>query len=85
MASLNPYLKAVYGALTGALVAFGSALSTALADHGASFASISDGQWITAVVAALVALPAVGGAVYGVTNKPKESTEPTDDFEEVEI
>ena len=77
--SISPYAKAVYGAIVGSLVAFLGALSTALADPGTSFGSISDGQWVIAIVAGLGALPIVGGTVYQITNKPAVKTDPTDD------
>lgn len=85
MNKFSPYAKAVYGAIVSALVAFGGALSTALADSGASFASITDGQWVTAIVAGLGALPIVGATVYAATNKPKETPEPEDTFTETEL
>lgn len=54
----STYAKAVIGAL----IAFLTALGTALTDGG-----ISPSEWIAAVVAALVAL----SAVYAIPNKPK--------------
>jgi len=81
---LSPYAKAVYGAVVSALVAFLGALSTALADPGTAFSTLTDGQWVTAIVAGLGALPLVGGTVYAVTNKPKVE-QPEDRFHEVEL
>jgi hypothetical protein len=84
--SISPFAKAVYGAIVGALVAFLGTLSGALADPGTTFESITDGQWVAAVVAALGALPLVGGTVYQVTNRPVVDDTPQDDeFEEVEL
>lgn len=77
--NVSPYAKAVYGAIVGALVAFLGALSTALADPGTTFGSVTDGQWITAIVAGLGALPIVGGTVYQITNKPVVNNNPEDD------
>lgn len=77
--NVSPYAKAVYGAIVGALVAFLGALSTALADPGTTFGSISDGQWVTAVVAGLGALPIIGGTVYQITNRPASTDTPEDD------
>lgn len=52
-----PYAKAIIGAL----VAFLTAIITALEDDG-----ISAAEWVTAVVALLIA----GGAIFSVPNKP---------------
>lgn len=67
--NLGPYAKAVYGALTAAGLGFFGALATALSADGASLGSLTDGQWMTAIVAALSALPLVGGTVYAATNQ----------------
>lgn len=80
----SPFAKAVYGAIVSGAVAFLGALSTALADPGTAFSTLTDGQWVTAIVAGLGALPIVGGTVYAVTNKPVR-TEPDDTFQEVEL
>ena len=52
--------KAVYGALIAAL----SGLATVLVGS-ASVGQVTAGQWVTIVLAALVA----GGGVYGITNR----------------
>jgi|SoiMetStandDraft_2_1073263.scaffolds.fasta_scaffold1360580_1 hypothetical protein len=51
-------------ALLAALISFLGAVSTALIDDK-SLAELTDGQWVTAILAGLVAL----GAVYGVPNR----------------
>jgi len=66
----GPYAKAIYGAVVAAALAFFGSLATALSADGISFGDLTDGQWVTAAVAALGALPIVGGTVYAVTNRP---------------
>lgn len=53
--------KAIFAALVAGL---GSLAAVMVGDVG--FANVSDGQWVTIVLAALVA----GGGVYGIPNKP---------------
>ena len=62
MIRIAPYAKAV----TAALVAFLTALATALDDS-----SISAREWVTALIALLVA----GGAVFTVRNRQPETGE----------
>lgn len=54
--------KAVFA---GVLAFLGSIATVLVGDAG--FSDVTDGQWVTAAVAALVAF----GAVFGVTNGPK--------------
>jgi len=61
MAAIAPYYKAV----AAALIAFLSAIAT-----GLSNGHLSAQEWITAVIAFLVA----GGAVFSVPNKPGKAT-----------
>jgi hypothetical protein len=61
MENIAPYYKAV----TGALIAFLSAIAAALAQDG-----ISGQEWITAAIAFLVGL----GAVFAIPNIPKTDT-----------
>lgn len=81
---IGPYAKAVYGALTAAGLGFFGALATALSADGASLSSLTDGQWMTAIVAALSALPLVGGTVYAATNQtvPVKNVEEPEQVEE---
>lgn len=51
--------KAVYAALVAGL----GSLATVLVGH-ATFATVTDGQWVTVALVALVA----GGGVYGIPN-----------------
>lgn len=85
MKKFAPYAKAVYGALVSGLVAFLGALSTALAATGTDLSSLTDGQWITAIVAGLGALPIVGSTIYATRNKEVATKEPGDHFKEVEL
>ena len=52
------------------LIAFGSSLVTARQGPNATFGSVTDGQWVAAVVSALVAIGATGGVAYAVRNPP---------------
>lgn len=61
---MSKYAKA----FIGALIAFLSALSTALVDDK-SFSDITDGQWVVAVIAFLTAF----AAVWAVPNTPPEA------------
>ena len=60
---MNPalYAKAVYAFIVAGL----GAIATVLVDN-ASIGDLTDGQWVTALLAALVA----GGGVFGIPNKP---------------
>jgi hypothetical protein len=58
------YAKAIYATI----VAFLGALVTVMVDD-AGFGDITDGQWLAAVLAGLVA----GGGVAGISNAPKGS------------
>jgi len=83
---ISPFAKAVYGAIVGALLAFIGALTAALVDPGTTLETVTAGQWLTAIGAALAALPAVGGTVYQVTNRPVNGSTPEDDeFTVVEL
>lgn len=76
---MRPYAKAVYGAVVGALLAFLGALATALTGDATSLGDLTDGQWITAVVAGLGALPLIGTTVYSVTNRGSTTTTTTEE------
>jgi hypothetical protein len=60
---IGQHLKAIYAAI----VAFLGALVTVMVDD-AGFGDITDGQWLSAVLAGLIA----GGGVYGISNRPSE-------------
>lgn len=59
---MNPalYAKAIYAFVVAGL----GAIATVLVDN-ASLGDLTDGQWVTVVLAALVA----GGGVFGISNK----------------
>lgn len=61
---MSQYAKA----FVGALIAFLTALSTALVDDK-SFNDISDGQWVVAVIALLTAF----AGVWAIPNTPPEA------------
>ncbi|MGV9868834.1 hypothetical protein [Rhodococcus koreensis] len=62
--------KAIVAGLLSALIAFGTSLTTALQGGSASFADLTDGQWLAAAVAALIAFGATGSVTYAVRNRP---------------
>jgi hypothetical protein len=66
----KPYKAIAAGALSGA-IAFLSSLVTALQGEGASFSTITDGQWVAAALAGLIAIGATGGVTYAVRNPPR--------------
>ncbi|WP_171058280.1 hypothetical protein [Modestobacter altitudinis] len=63
--------KAWAAALFSAVLAFLSSLLTALGGADTGFDSITAGQWLTAVIAALVAFGGAAGLTYYVPNKPR--------------
>jgi hypothetical protein len=63
--------KAWVAALYSAVLAFLSSLLTALGGAETGFGSITAGQWLTAVVSALVALGGAAGLTYYVPNRPR--------------
>ncbi|RJK95904.1 hypothetical protein [Vallicoccus soli] len=62
--------KAWFAAVTAALIALCSSLATALGGTDAGWDSITAGQWLTAVIAALTALGITGGGTWQIANKP---------------
>lgn len=63
--------KAWVAALYSAVLAFLSSLLTALGGAETGFASITDGQWLTSIVSALVAFGGAAGLTYYVPNRPR--------------
>jgi hypothetical protein len=68
-ARLGPYLKAIVSALVSGTIAFLSSLLTALQGEHTGFGTITDGQWVTAVLALLVAVGLNGGITHQVRNR----------------
>ena len=58
-------VASVAKALLASVIAFLGSLATALVVDDTGLGDVSDGQWVTAILAGLVAL----GAVYSVPNK----------------
>ncbi len=52
----------------GGLIAFGGALTTVMVGD-VGFAELSDGQWVSAILAGLVA----AGGIYGIPYVPRKS------------
>ena len=65
MKNLGQFAKAIYAFVVAGL----SSIATVLIND-ASLGDLTDGQWVTAVLAAIVA----GGGVYLIPNAPKERT-----------
>ena len=63
--------KAWAAALYSGVLAFLSSLLTALGGADTGFDSITAGQWLTAVVSALVPLAGAAGLTYYVPNRPR--------------
>ena len=61
--------KAWAAAGLSALLAFLSSIATALGGVETGFATITAGQWVTAVIAAIVAFGGAAGLTYAVPNK----------------
>jgi hypothetical protein len=70
VAKFGPHLKAIVSALVSGAIAFLTALLTALQGEHSGFETITDGQWVTAALAFLVALGINGGVTYQVRNRP---------------
>lgn len=62
--------KAIYGAAVGALAAGLTSATAALLPDSQGVVSITAAEWVGIALAVVVALPAVGGTVFAVTNKP---------------
>lgn len=69
-ALLGPYLKAIVSALASGMIAFLSSLLTALQGEHTGFETITDGQWVTAILALLVGLGINGGVTHQIRNRP---------------
>ena len=63
--------KAWAAAGLSAVLAFLSSIATALGGPETGFSTITAGQWITAVIAAIVAFGSAAGLTYAVPNRPK--------------
>jgi hypothetical protein len=76
LAKFGPYLKAIVAALVSGTIAFLSSLLTALQGEHTGFETITDGQWVTAVLAFLIGLGISGGVTHQVRNRPLSSSDP---------
>jgi hypothetical protein len=70
VAKFGPHLKAIVSALISGAIAFLTSLLTALQGEHTGFETITDGQWVTAWLACLVALGINGAATHRVANRP---------------
>ena len=70
LAKFGPHLKAIVSAVVSGAIAFLSSLLTALQGEHSGFETITDGQWVTAWLACLVALGINGGLTHRVSNRP---------------
>jgi hypothetical protein len=67
---MGAYLKAVWSAFVSGVIAFLSALLTALQGEHTGFDTITAGQWVTALLAFFVAVAGTGTVTYQVRNRP---------------
>jgi hypothetical protein len=65
---VNTKLKAIWSAAASGLIAFLSALLTGLQGEHSGFGTITAGQWVTAVLAFVVAVAGTGTVTYQVRN-----------------
>jgi TRAP-type C4-dicarboxylate transport system permease large subunit len=63
-------MKAVVSALVSGIIALLTSILTAFQGQNAGFETITDGQWVTAVLAFFVGLGVTGGVTYRVRNEP---------------
>ena len=68
---MGAYLKAVWSAFVSGVIAFLSALLTALQGEHTGFDTITAGQWVTAVLAFFIAVAGTGTVTYQVRNRPQ--------------
>ncbi|CAL9514275.1 hypothetical protein [Streptomyces sp. Tu 3180] len=73
---LRSHAKAVVSALVSGLVACLSSLVTALQGEQSGFDTITDGQWVTAVLAFLVGLGITGPVTSRTPNRPPAGGNP---------
>ena len=73
---LGSHLKAIFSALVSGIIAFLSSLLTALQGENTGFSTITDGQWVTAVLAFFVALVGTGAVTNQVRNRPPAASPP---------
>lgn len=69
--------KAIVSALVSGIIAFLTSLLTAFQGENSGFDTITDGQWVTAVLAFFVGLGVTGGAAYRTPNAPGPSAAAT--------
>ena len=68
---MGAYPKAVWSAFVSGVIAFLSALLTALQGEHTGFDTITAGQWVTAVLAFFIAVAGTGTVTYQVRNRPQ--------------
>ncbi|WBB70781.1 hypothetical protein [Micromonospora sp. WMMD812] len=68
---MGPYLKAVWSAVASGIIAFLSSLLTALQGENTGWETITAGQWVTAVLAFVVAASGTGAVTYRVPNRSR--------------
>jgi hypothetical protein len=70
------HTKAAVSAIVSGLIAFLSALTTALQGEHTGFATITAGQWVTAALAGLIGSGLTGAATQRATNAPAAPSAP---------
>ena len=74
---MGPYVKAIWSAVASGIIAFLSSLLTALQGEHTGFDTITAGQWVTAVLAFVVAVAGTGTVTYQVKNRPLSASTTT--------
>lgn len=67
--NVGRHLKGIVSAAVSGAIAFLSSLLTALQGENTGFGTVTDGQWVTAFLAALVAVGASGGVTHRVADR----------------
>ena len=75
---MKTHQKATVSAIVSGLIAFLSALLTALQGEHIGFNTITASQWVTCALAFLLGLGLTGGATYQVSNRSADPESPDD-------
>ena len=70
---MGAYLKAIWSSAVSGIIAFLTALLTALQGENTGFDTITAGQWVTAFLAFFVAVAGTGATTYRVRNRVPEA------------
>lgn len=82
---MSTRLKAIWAALSSAVIAFLTSLITAVQGEHAGFNTVTASQWLTAVLAFFVAVAGTGTVTYRVRNRPLDGNHGDGDASEPDI